>query len=107
MPANRCFAIVVPFIFLTPPACAKHSIVDTTRGNVPPTDTISKTELFKKVIPYPLFDIGNDKPTWRSIHTANVSILTPDETIDGKWRLFMLYNVCCTTVDFLDWVNKK
>src|SRR4051794_28087722 len=89
MPATRCFTIAVLFILLASFACAKHNAVEPGGNGVPPTDTTDNSTLFKKVVPYPLFDIGNDKPKWRSIHTANVSILSPDETADGKWRLFM------------------
>lgn len=88
MLANRYYSVVVCFILLSSFACAKHAAVDAGNG-VPLMDTADKAALFKKVISYPLFDIGNDKPAWRSIHAANVSILTPEETRDGKWWLFM------------------
>ncbi|TWT71400.1 hypothetical protein Pan14r_37100 [Crateriforma conspicua] len=30
-----------------------------------------------------------DAPTWRSVHVANAAILTPSESPDGRWRMFI------------------
>lgn len=45
--------------------------------------------LFQKYAGNPVFDIGANVPTWRGIHAANVSILGPSDTPDGKWRLYL------------------
>jgi len=87
--ANRCLTIALLLISFISVACAKHSAVNPVNNGELPIDTTDNTALFKKLMPFPLFDIGADKPAWRSIHTANVSILSPDETVDSTWRLFM------------------
>ncbi|MDQ2751665.1 MAG: hypothetical protein M3R72_01425 [Bacteroidota bacterium] len=53
------------------------------------TDSVTTPSLFQKYSKNPLFTIGNDIPVWRSIHAANVSLLAPQKTGNGKWLLFM------------------
>lgn len=81
----KCWII---FLVLENFSCNKNHIV--TEPSRPVMDTsISNVSLFQKYIHNPLFGIGSTMPVWRSIHAANVSILKPWETADGKWRLFM------------------
>lgn len=54
-----------------------------------PVSTAGSHDLFKKYINNPVFDIGDEVPLWRCNQAANVSILEPSVTPDGKWRLFL------------------
>ena len=45
--------------------------------------------LFQKYTGNPVFDIGANAPTWRNFEVANVAILNPSQTPDGKWRLWV------------------
>lgn len=90
MIAKVILKIYVLFLFAILLSCKKSSSPgENTGGNNWPADTVVTQSLFKKYSLNPVFTIGNNVPLWRSIHAANVSILTPDKTIDGKWRLFM------------------
>lgn len=46
-------------------------------------------QLFNKYTSNPIFNVGPTQPIWRSLHVANATILTPSETPDGKWRMFL------------------
>jgi hypothetical protein len=48
----------------------------------------SQNCLFKKYKQNPLFNIGSNQPFWRTVHVANATILTPEETGDGTWRIY-------------------
>lgn len=45
--------------------------------------------LFQKYSGNPVFNTGGSTPTWRKDHVANVTVLSPSDTPDGKWRLFL------------------
>ena len=36
----------------------------------------------------PVFPIDHDHP-WRAVHVANAAILTPEESPDGRWRMYI------------------
>ncbi|MFC0875611.1 hypothetical protein ACE01N_03405 [Saccharicrinis sp. FJH2] len=50
---------------------------------------ISQNSLFKKYKKNPVLNIGSSLPDWRAIHVANAAILTPDESPDKLWRLYV------------------
>ena len=52
------------------------------------TSVFSQNTLFKKYKQNPLFNIGSYQPFWRTVHVANATILTPEETGDGTWRIY-------------------
>lgn len=71
-------------------SCSKsNGIKQPERADTSVMPTPAITDLFTKYSLNPVFDIGSDVPVWRSIHAANVSILTPAETGDSTWRLFL------------------
>lgn len=37
----------------------------------------------------PVLTFGPEMPKWRNEHIANAAILSPDETPDGKWRMYI------------------
>ncbi len=78
------------FIFIAMCSCHKNtSSAEGTGTDSTTTDTVITQNLFQKYSKNPLFNIGNNMPVWRSIHAANVSILSPQKTGIGKWTLFM------------------
>lgn len=81
----KCWII---FLILENFSCNKNHIV-TERARPVIDTTITNVSLFQKYTHNPVFGIEGTVPVWRSIHAANVSILKPVETVDGKWRLFM------------------
>jgi hypothetical protein len=52
------------------------------------TSSVHAQTLFQKYSGNPVFTVGG-QPTWRDQHVANVTILNPSQTKDGKWRLFL------------------
>ena len=52
----------------------------------------SQNTLFKKFEGNPIITIGEDKPDWRTVHVANATILTPEETKNGTWRIYIRGN---------------
>jgi hypothetical protein len=49
----------------------------------------SQNSLFKKYKQNPIIKIGSSEPDWRAIHVANAAILSPDETSDHTWRIYI------------------
>lgn len=45
--------------------------------------------LLKRVGDGPVLTYGSDMPQWRNEHIANAAILTPAESPDGKWRMYV------------------
>lgn len=45
--------------------------------------------LMKRVGDGPVLTYGMDQPDWRREHIANAAILTPAESPDGKWRMYV------------------
>ena len=52
-------------------------------------NTTGQNSLFKKYPNNPIIKIGATEPAWRSIHAANAAIMTPGESPDGKWRIYI------------------
>jgi predicted GH43/DUF377 family glycosyl hydrolase len=55
-------------------------------GTIP---AFAQNTLFKKYEANPIIDIGSGQPDWRRIHVANAAILSPEETSDGTWRIYI------------------
>ncbi len=97
--AYNCITIGAPkiimktisiFLFIIFCSCQKNTSAAEGTGAVSPTsDSIAVQSLFQKYSKNPLFTIGSDMPVWRSIHAANVSLLTPEESGTKKWQLFL------------------
>lgn len=77
------------YVFFILASCSKSSGKDQPDGRDTSHPPEVVADLFTKYSRSPVFDIGNSVPAWRSIHAANVTILTPAETGDSTWRLFM------------------
>ena len=45
--------------------------------------------LMKRADHNPVISV-KDAPSWRSVHVANAAVLTPQESPDGKWRMFII-----------------
>ena len=88
---RRCLPykfILLGFILMLA-SCNKSNGKDQPTGNDTSVTSPVVIDLFTKYAGNPVFDIGNSVPSWRSIHAANVSVLSPAETGDSIWRLFM------------------
>ena len=53
------------------------------------SNCFSQNSLFKKYELNPIIKIGFTEPDWRAIHVANAAILSPEETSDHKWRIYI------------------
>lgn len=53
------------------------------------TNGYTQNTLFKKYEGNPIIEIGSTQPDWRGVHVANAAILTPEETSDGNWRIYI------------------
>lgn len=84
-----CKTLLVIFFFGMP-SCKKSNANKAASGTgTDSTVILLPGSLFRKYVHNPVFDIGSNVPAWRNIHAANVSILAPGETQNGKWHLFM------------------
>lgn len=52
-------------------------------------DNEQTASLMQRVGDGPVLTYGPAEPRWRCEHIANAAILTPDETPDGKWRMYI------------------
>jgi hypothetical protein len=82
MQRNQIYINLTVIIVLTLTAGCKNN------SSISRRDTGSNA-LFKNYAGNPVFNTGTMQPAWRSIHAANVTVLTPRETGDGNWRLLM------------------
>lgn len=49
----------------------------------------NKGTLMQRIEGNPVLTYGTGMPDWRCVHVANAAILTPSESPDGKWRMYV------------------